>query len=880
MKFTASLLVACLWLFNFFSAANAENVKTTGIPDWVEPVEIPDLSSLEDDQHRNGLVWLLDDTQFNWDGRTQTTFYRSVVKVINRQGLEQAATLESEFDPEIEDFALHSVRIIRDGEVLDLTDEVELNVLRREEDLGDNILDGHLTVHADIKGVRVGDIVEIAKSWIEARPVFESRLGVSTRVTYTIPVAAAEIRLRVPQGHEVRYKTHGKERQPEKLSRGSHDIYVWKERDLAPVPSEKSRPHEFPLFDYLEISGWEDWNTVRDALLDSYRVQETLPLSIRAQVDKIRETYQSPAMRMSKALQFIQDEIRYVGIEIGAGGYVPRQPSLVVERGFGDCKDKSLLLTAVLRELGIEAAVALVNTDRGYGLPDRLPSPFRFNHAIVRAEIEGESFWLDPTWTHSGGQGKNIVQPSYGHALVLDAAIDGLVPMPRFQPSGPEVKVTEDYWFPSQPGGEIRFEVKSVFKDREADYMRRTLARNGKAEMARRYASYYSERYPGMIPSNEPRFVDNLETNEVRIYESYRLDMKAFAESELVSDFQIQGDAVLGKLPTPRGYQRRSPVALNGPITYEHSIYMNNQVRGFAKLEDISIDNEAFSYRRTTPREGKMLWIRWQLDIKQRTIAADLVGDYLKDERRAEDESYLTYDLTRYFSLLNEEKDASLLQEAGGPVDPEIEDQMALVFLGLLLASFLAYLIFALRHGLNADRNYRNAAYFFPVSVFKFLALSTVTVGIYPLFWSLKFWIWVRRNEQAGIWPAWRALFSFVWMFSAFRRANHCLAEKGKNTLPIWLAATAAAFYVILQFSGFLLNSQTLPYSDLAVFVLLPLLQGVCFLPAVLAVNRCNLLMHVEYNSEWSLWNVSAVLIFALLLALNVLGHSLPHLSS
>src|SRR5208282_5268181 len=60
-------------------------------------------------------------------------------------------------------------------------------------------------------------------------------------------------------------------------------------------------------------------------------------------------------------LQFVQDEVRYFAIEIGASSEKPADPSAVFSRRFGDCKDKSLLFVTILRALGIEAYPVLVN---------------------------------------------------------------------------------------------------------------------------------------------------------------------------------------------------------------------------------------------------------------------------------------------------------------------------------------------------------------------------------------------------------------------------------------------------------------------------------------------------------------------------------------
>ena len=79
-----------------------------------------------------------------------------------------------------------------------------------------------------------------------------------------------------------------------------------------------------------------------------------------------------------------------MSISIGPGGYRPASPDTVLSRRFGDCKDKALLLTTILRELGIEAQPALVNSRRGRVLTSALPTPYMFDHAIVRARTGGE----------------------------------------------------------------------------------------------------------------------------------------------------------------------------------------------------------------------------------------------------------------------------------------------------------------------------------------------------------------------------------------------------------------------------------------------------------------------------------------------------------
>ena len=90
--------------------------------------------------------------------------------------------------------------------------------------------------------------------------------------------------------------------------------------------------------------------------------------------------------------------MRYAFVGMNLGGYVPAAADVTWQRRFGDCKGKSVLLLALLHQLGIEAEPVLVSTGLGDGLDQQLPM-LTFDHAIVRAQIGGKVYWLDGTRT-------------------------------------------------------------------------------------------------------------------------------------------------------------------------------------------------------------------------------------------------------------------------------------------------------------------------------------------------------------------------------------------------------------------------------------------------------------------------------------------------
>src|SRR3546814_18600193 len=93
----------------------------------------------------------------------------------------------------------------------------------------------------------------------------------------------------------------------------------------------------------------------------------------------------------------VQNEIRYLYRGMENGNYVPQAPEATWSLRYGDCKAKTLLLLAMLDQLGIEARPALVSSAFGDLLRDRLPTLGAFDHVIVEAKIAGTAMWLDGT---------------------------------------------------------------------------------------------------------------------------------------------------------------------------------------------------------------------------------------------------------------------------------------------------------------------------------------------------------------------------------------------------------------------------------------------------------------------------------------------------
>lgn len=118
-----------------------------------------------------------------------------------------------------------------------------------------------------------------------------------------------------------------------------------------------------------------------------------------------------PAAGLERLARFVQHQVRYVAVEIDDGGWKPSPAGQVLERRWGDCKDKAHLLARLLAAVGIPSHLVLVRSGGSGRLDERFPAPLWFNHCILavpaaavglgeRAGTVEGLLILDPTQDH------------------------------------------------------------------------------------------------------------------------------------------------------------------------------------------------------------------------------------------------------------------------------------------------------------------------------------------------------------------------------------------------------------------------------------------------------------------------------------------------
>jgi len=409
----------------FAGAAQAsDKPEISPSPAWVHPAETPKIGAITDGMP---LKVVLSDQQARLQVDGIATYQESILRVQTAQGLPAVGTLSFAWDPTLDRLIIHKLHIIRDGQVIDVLAKQSFTVLRRENNLEAAALDGVLTAAIQPEDLRVGDAIDMAVTRVHKDP----SLGGHNELYLSapdVPVDDLRIHVTADTGLAFRWRTTAALREVTPKTSGEGSDVSIALRDMQPLHSPEHAPARFANMRRLEISGFKSWADLSSVMAPLYDKAEVLKADspLRAEAARIKAASPDPKVRAAKVLTLVQDQIRYLALSMNDGGLVPATADETWSRRFGDCKGKTVLLIALLREMGIDAQPALISSQFGDGLDERLPAVENFDHVLVRATIAGQVYWLDGT--RSGDVSLDeITTPPFFWALPVQLARAELV---------------------------------------------------------------------------------------------------------------------------------------------------------------------------------------------------------------------------------------------------------------------------------------------------------------------------------------------------------------------------------------------------------------------------------------------------------------------
>jgi transglutaminase-like putative cysteine protease len=624
------LLFLSLLYYGQVQAGSSPQIRSQ--PAWILPSDL-DPSRVQDPKNiSNGYYLELSDHQVNLV--SQTEFVHFIRHITNESGVQDASEVSVRFAPEYQQLVFHRVDVIRNGKSTSQLNSSSIKTTDEETEASNFEYNGKKRAYIILKDIRKGDRIEVSYSVTGFNPVFKGRYSDYFYFYNESPVLNYYLRILTRPGQLLHFKEFNHAPAPSIGSESTYTFYQWKNPGIVTSMQGANTPSWFTTLPYIYFSEFGDWKEVNDWALDIFNLyQYPLPEKLLTKISEWRRAAAGdPDHFTNLALRFVQDQVRYLALEMGANSHKPHTPSDVFSHRFGDCKDKSLLLVMILRHENIEAYVALTNPDEREMQRSAAMTPLAFNHAIVALKRSGGYLFLDPTISMQRGELANNFIPAYGVALVIRPGNQDLTPVV----AGPKrsYKVTENLQVSLEDTS--YFQVTSIYQGGQADEVRLNLSESSSEELKQSYLKYYQKLLNGILPDSVIQISDDSLKNILQVSEFYKIPNLWRKKDNASLQFDLSAKIISDKFPDPSQQKKGEPLAIDYPVTLDYILRVELPEEWPMDTAQLHIKNEAFQFDFTPVSSGSRQVFKYYFKTFRDYIRAEDMDQYKADYQEIE----------------------------------------------------------------------------------------------------------------------------------------------------------------------------------------------------------------------------------------------------
>lgn len=617
-----NMLYRALYFFLFpcISLWGTDTFSTGPIPEWVKPCPFTLDAPLQTSHiHVQDLLF---ERQINWE--EETTYTHEVSKVIAPVGIEHLSELRFNYNPAHQRLVLHTLRLYRDGEWIDRLNSTRHQLLQREASLEEKIYSGHLTMVYFLSDIREGDILEYAFSCLGNDPLLHPYHEALLYLQPSVPVEKIYYRIVLNPAHRAFFKPFCTEQFPSVREPGE---WVWEINRPKAYEKEPGVPYWYDPLERVQVTQFSHWKEVISHLLPFYSQNINLGEEALALVQQWQEMNQDKTAQALLAIRFVQDHVRYFGFEEGTSAGKPSPAQETFRRRSGDCKDKTVLLQALLQMMGIISHPVLVAAD-AKDANTWLPNLTLFNHVVLQIEIEGKFFYVDPTCILQGGSLQDNYFPDYEWGLVIAEETEGLTPLPKYSLPRPTT-ISTLVRLISPLSADVTTSI--TFYGMKAETRRRELHHLGH----KKFAEGYSQEIPrkGKLLS-PPEMIDDRESNVFTLTLLYQLPTTSRSHTKTLPLHSYLLNMSFHDDLTPG---RQAPYALSYPLWVKEHIYVENPFNSWGfERDEMCEETGAFFYKFSLQKQAKMAELDFEIHHFQDHLAGEEVHSYFTMAQKIE----------------------------------------------------------------------------------------------------------------------------------------------------------------------------------------------------------------------------------------------------
>jgi len=168
---------------------------------------------------------------------------------------------------------------------------------------------------------------------------------------YSFPTYAAltdgTLEISLPKSRDIKLKSP--ERKCETREDGERRIYLWTVKNFVPNRSKRQNDEELENDEPdVQLSSFTDWQKISTWYAKLQSERAVPDDAVKAKAAELTRGAGSEEQKARRLYDFVAQNIRYVSLSFGIGRYQPHAASEVLQNGYGDCKDKVILLQSLL----------------------------------------------------------------------------------------------------------------------------------------------------------------------------------------------------------------------------------------------------------------------------------------------------------------------------------------------------------------------------------------------------------------------------------------------------------------------------------------------------------------------------------------------------
>ena len=375
--------------YDFISEADEEQVKEL-IADAANMPAPPDAGAV--------VLWEVEDLDINEDV-SYIYSKRRVVKIFGEKGL-KFGEISIPYTRGSDDVTIHYARTITpDGRTVDLDRRRIIKNIPPPSAVEAGLLVDARLMYFTLPEMSDGCIIDYAYS---TNNVGHLKRGEFWRQVYfqtSEPVRYYRFAVHAPKKKQLRYHIHGPQIQPTITEANYTRSYTFETRDIPPLREEEFMPAIEDLSYSINISSLDSWDSLMEWYATLIREQDYITPDIEKKTKELLAGTWTRKEKIKRLYEYVAANIDYVGIELGIWAIKPRPAPKIFKDGYGDCKDKTTLLSTMLSVAGITSYPVLIPAGKSSKVVREIPSLAYFNHMILAAEEneDGDLIWLDPT---------------------------------------------------------------------------------------------------------------------------------------------------------------------------------------------------------------------------------------------------------------------------------------------------------------------------------------------------------------------------------------------------------------------------------------------------------------------------------------------------